>query len=578
MAKAAKKLAEVETKASKCKAALAAKRYEQSARRGALAASVQEARQEAYAESLRKGLESARRGQHAVESRQKRLDALVERTSSEVKHALDVVQARKAKEEEEAERKGAALAERLGAADMRRQDARESSITFAAKGAGRARNFAVARQEQVGRSPSYWHSRLNPLSSSALPPCCHCTRMFTALSSWLSRPVCRAHLFSSCLAPRCLPSESSPTTCVTNTHTRSYLNNYNALPFLQQQAFALQVKKAKLSSSLERAAEKRESTLKAIQDAAIFFNHHAAEVAEHVKRNSQSELGGGAAAGSATVGKASSRIFKRLVSAEVSRSLSLKARAEQSAASAAVLSARPALSSAIGHHPEVIHISVGGRAQLKGGAVAMPPPSLLKRLSVKSYKLLATAAARHLGAFTRREMIGTGWHQKRVRRIGRVAKAAAKRAQMRAELVSTLQARDARIGAMLACRDAAAKRKAARAKAMSTLFEANRLAIAEERALCGLTAAMRGEAAAERHGKELRTRAKRGVLAVRGGAANARRGAIQRKVHDKAACNALRCISAEDRRNALLETRAAMAAQLAGAPRSVHWSGVVCVE
>ena len=74
---------------------------------------------------------------------------------------------------------------------------------------------------------------------------------------------------------------------------------------------------------------------------------------------------------------------------------------------------------------------------------------------------------------------------------------------------------------MLACRDAAAKRKAARAKAMSTLFEANRLAIAEERALCGLTAAMRGEAAAERHGKELRTRAKRGVLAVRGGAANA---------------------------------------------------------
>ena len=68
------------------------------------------------------------------------------------------------------------------------------------------------------------------------------------------------------------------------------------------------------------------------------------------------------------------------------------------------------------------------------------------------------------------------------------------------------------------------------------------------------------------------------AAAVRAGAAHARRSAIQQRIGTKGLHCALRCLSATDRRNALLQTRAAMSAHLAGSPRSVHWSGAISVE
>ena len=108
------------------------------------------------------GVESATRGQQAVESRQKLLDARVWRNGREVKHALEVAQSHKENYKLAAQAKGEKLAEKLEAAESRRQEAIQSSIQFAANHDGRARNFAIARQEQV----------MPPLSECTPLHCC----------------------------------------------------------------------------------------------------------------------------------------------------------------------------------------------------------------------------------------------------------------------------------------------------------------------------------------------------------------------------------------------------------------------
>lgn len=166
-ARTAEKLTSAEDKASARKDALAEKRAIHSARREALAASVQANRHDADVEVLRKGLESATRGQQAVETRQKLLDTRVWRSGREVKHALDVAQSHKENLKLAAQAKGEMLADKLDAAESRRQESLKSSVQFAANYQGRARNFAVARQEQVRRPSPLAHDAL----SSWLPMC-----------------------------------------------------------------------------------------------------------------------------------------------------------------------------------------------------------------------------------------------------------------------------------------------------------------------------------------------------------------------------------------------------------------------
>lgn len=336
-----------------------------------------------------------------------------------------------------------------------------------------------------------------------------------------------------------------------------------------EQAFAAQLKKAKLTAALERASEKREHTTKVIQEAAAFFNEHAADVARQVK--------GTAPGPEHTTSSGKAKIFERLMAAKVTRSLGLRAKVEQSAAAASVLSARPALSRTQGFHPVVIQVEAS-QTEDEDKPAAAPPAALLRRLSVCPRTLLATAAARQLGASARREVLGTRQHSKHVLRIGRVAKAAAARAGARAELISKLEARNFRFETTSAYKRAVAKRKRARANATARLVEANRTAIEEAQALAGLAAASRGEEACEKRAKVLRTTAKRGVVAVRTGAASGRRATIVQKAATKGLHCSLRCLSAEQKRSTLLEARASMAAQLAGSPRSVHWSGAISVE
>ena len=152
-ARTAEKLAIAEGKVSERKRLLAEKRAKDSEHRDELAASVQANRHDAEVAALRKGLESATRAQHAVDQRQKLVDARVWRSGREVKHALDVAQSHKEDNELAAQLKGEKLAEKLDAAESRRQEAIKEQTAFAANHHQRARAFAIARQEQVMPTP-----------------------------------------------------------------------------------------------------------------------------------------------------------------------------------------------------------------------------------------------------------------------------------------------------------------------------------------------------------------------------------------------------------------------------------------
>ena len=327
------------------------------------------------------------------------------------------------------------------------------------------------------------------------------------------------------------------------------------------QAFTLQVKKAAISASLERAAVNRARTLSAVQEAAAFFNTHVKDVAESVKIE----------ASRAGQEETKATMYRKLVAADVSRSLALRAKVEVSSASAAVLSQRTPKPTC---HPEVIHIPVGDA----NSCLKAPPEALLRRLSLRPRTLLATSRARQLGAFTRREIVGTGWHQKSVLRIGRVARAAGKRAAARAEMLSKLEAREARANLMSNLKAKQRKRIKARNAALATLVEANGVAMEEQRALCGVAAAVRCENAAERRSKIVRTMAKRGVPAVRAAAAASRRSSLQATKIARGHYCALRSLAAGASRAEALEKVIATAVRLEGSPRSVHWSHAVTVE
>lgn len=323
--------------------------------------------------------------------------------------------------------------------------------------------------------------------------------------------------------------------------TPNKMKHVHAAARRQAHAVDLERKRAVDTAAMEQAAAKRESMIQTIADSAAVFNDHAREVAHAAKAASEGK------------DEASARVkaafYEKLVSAEVSRNLALKTRGKRATES---------------HHPEVIEVAVGGE-----GAIKTPSKELLRRLTACPQNLLATSAARQLGAFSRRELALADIHARSVKRVSNMAATARRRSSARAESLSRLKARHMRSAVMLDKLEKERARRVAKQMALSAFANASRDSANLERSKKAEDAKARCDAATERHEAHLRRVAKVGVASVRAGAFKSRRAALASVIEKNAELHQTRCIVADSIRQAGLGAKIAVAKEL-GTPRRMQ--------
>jgi hypothetical protein len=425
-------------------------------RREALAEAVLESRRAADAEAARKGAEHAERVDKAGECREKQLRRLVERSSVQVRHALQVAGELKQKKIDEMTSLGKKVDERLLAAEARRTEKLQAQQEKAAE-----------RASEKGRAVA------------------------------------------------------------TSRHDQDFVRK------LQQHA---------ATAAAQKATAKREAALGARVASARAANAHAEEVSEAAK-----------AAAEVPSAEAKKALMGRLVAADVNRNLALKARAEHTSCPGESATART------NFHPEVIVVPTSGAAGTTSSSYAssasVPPMELIRRLSLTPKTLLATSAARQLGAFARRETKGTAWHQRTIDRSVRIAKAAEKRARARAALIAPLEAREARASALASVKAKHAESLAVKNHALRAMVDANLRAAEEELLAKAVDNAIRVEHASEEKDAQLRKKAKKGVSAVRAAAAKSRRSLLDQTSQSRSELLSARCAEADETRGSLLATR-----------------------
>jgi len=309
------------------------------------------------------------------------------------------------------------------------------------------------------------------------------------------------------------------------------------------QDFERVVKGMAQKAAMERAEAKRASLLNAIGSAAATFNGHCADVAEMVKSNAQGT--------DEATAKGKATIFEKLNSAEVARAMALRKRASHGKSP--------------GHHPEVIQVPVGSTGA--GAPRAAPSNELLRRLTSCPQLLLASAAARQLGAFSRREHRLSAKHAAAVKQVGKMAAAAKRRAHARAKTLGALTARDIRSAAVLREQQEARARLAHKEAALTAMVHANRLATEQVLAAKADANDAFSEAVADRRAHQLRKTAKVGVPAVRSSAAKSRRNALASVISKNAELNQNRCMQAATNREAEIAAKVNAARRLAAEPR-----------
>ena len=299
----------------------------------------------------------------------------------------------------------------------------------------------------------------------------------------------------------------------------------------------LALKRVAQQAAMTKAVQKRDGLLSTIADAAALFNEHAKDVALSTK----------AALESAESAKMAQH-FERMVSAEVAREMTLRAKQAGGAVP--------------GYHPEVIEVPVGSR---DGG---LPHTELLRRLTIQPQTLLATAAARQLSAFTKRESAFAEQHKASVDRVAKLAAAAKRRATRRAEKLAKINAKTVRADAILDSQVTIQAKLLAKEMALSAMVCANREAADAEQLAKGEIYQDRCDEADERRGKHMRIRAKAGVGALRANLATSRRAALAAIVQKNGELNVSRCMQAETVRQAELGAKVA-AAKEASAKREM---------
>lgn len=185
-----------------------------------------------------------------------------------------------------------------------------------------------------------------------------------------------------------------------------------------------------------------------------------------------------------------------------------------------------------------------------------PPEGLVRRLAVARTSLLATAAHRHAGAATRREMA----KQALLLKLG---KAGERRAAARARVSKTLAALTAALAAKATANtvnkalvDGKAAHTVSLARKRFGNATAKREALGAAARRAGEAAAAKCAAAAERRAAALTARGKKGGSASERRAAHlGRREALRKAVASRGEALAARCTMAAAGRAALLATR-----------------------
>ena len=303
----------------------------------------------------------------------------------------------------------------------------------------------------------------------------------------------------------------------------------------QAQEFAREVKRAADAAAMDKAVSKREELMSTISTSAAVFNQHAADVAAAVKAFGLGTDGVAAAVKSA--------MFQRHVRAEVDRNTAMRAKVGKATK---------------GFHPEVITVQADQTGKQK-----LPPSHLLRRLTTVPQTLIATAAARHLGACSRREAVITGNQAKSVQRMERFAAAAKRRGLARATILADVAAKEKRAAIVRAVSETSATNLLKKEAALAAMVAANRAAAEEEALALGEAEEERCKAASERRAAVLRKRAKVGVTAIRANANSWRRKEIEKIISKNAALHETRRMQADLCRKAELDMKVMVARELA---------------
>jgi len=420
------------------------KRDSDKAKRDSLASAVSNKRTTMTIAALKKGVEDASRAVRAVEKRDAIVQAVSDKGSTQVKHALSVVATTKEQQAAEAAMAAERLAAKVESAEVRRQHEASLRADALQREAEKSKRVAAARQ-----------------------------------------------------------------------------------------AMSVELEQKRLidDAQMQKAAKKREELLSTIKDAAAVFNEHAKDVADAAR------------AQCGTPAEKKKALYEKMVSAEVGRELALRKKA--------------AGGSVPDYHPEVISVRMGNND------ATVPSRTLLRRLTTCPQTLLATSAARQLGAFTRRELASAEQHARSVKHVARLAAAAKRRSTRRAATLAKISAREARSEAMLDAKERAHAKLLVREMALAAMVAANRDAAEAETSVKAEIYRDRLAEASERRSKALRTTAKVGVVALRSNLNRSRRAALLSVIKKNGELHQKRCMMADTIRQAELGAKVAAAKESA---------------
>merc|ERR1719152_317465 len=288
--------------------------------------------------------------------------------------------------------------------------------------------------------------------------------------------------------------------------------------------------------SMGKAADKRAKLLADIVDKASAKNARVASVV--------AALAAKGAGTDAETAANKAALYERLTRAEVSRQMAQRT---------------SRLATRHGDTISVIIVKVHKVART-------PPPALSLRLSLVSRGLVATSAARQLGAASRRTALRGLKATKAALANERRAAALASLAKKTADAKSKMEAKATRSMITLAIAHGGRLHAVAQAAKRSADATRRRNEAAKALDLAGKTTAAHNKAAFERYRDSVRATAKTGVVAVRAAANKSRRDARAMAIATRAAEFTTRSDSAAARRSAFLAARVTLAKRRMVAP------------
>lgn len=278
--------------------------------------------------------------------------------------------------------------------------------------------------------------------------------------------------------------------------------------------------------AMEKATSRREAHLQSVKEKANGMNERAANVvaAVHAKADGTD----------AATAASKAKLYEKMISAEVSRLCTLKKRGERFGERGDTISA----------------IVVRLDKDFK-----QPRAALVKRLTNVPRTLLTTAKARHAGAKSRRTLLSAQMTIKMANANAKRAAALARVGKKRAGLVAAVLSKEQRSLMYKAMHDGAALATLACEKARIHAAAKSREAAHAKRVESGESNSTKCSSAAERHAAKLRAIAKKGVCALRSGAAQSRRDSATASVVAKGEKNAARCAAAAATKERLIAER-----------------------